>query len=194
MAQQITNLEQMLDRIDRAADAGEQVSLGAIVKTIGSRSFGPLLLMVGIILVSPLSGIPGMATTMAALILLIAFQMLFRREYFWLPRWLLARSIARTKFCKAIEWLRRPARFIDRWVHPRLALFIEGFSKYVVAIFCIVIAAVMPVMEFVPFSASTAGVALAAFGLSLIAHDGLLALFAFMATATTFGLVVYKLL
>jgi hypothetical protein len=194
MARQITNLEQMLDRIDRAADAGEQVSLGAIVKAIGSRSFGPLLLMAGVILFSPLSGIPGMATTMAVLILLIAFQMLFRREYFWLPRWLLARSMARTKFCKAIEWLRRPARAVDRWLHPRLLLFIDGFSKYIVAIFCIVIAAVLPIMEFVPFSASTAGVALTAFGLSLIAHDGLLALLAFLATATTFGLIVHKLL
>jgi hypothetical protein len=194
MAREITNLEQMLDRIDRAADVGEQVSLGAIVKAIGSRSFGPLLLMVGIILFSPLSGIPGMATIMAALILLIAIQMILRREYFWLPRWLLARSIARTKFCKALEWLQRPARFIDRLVHPRLAFFIQGFSKYIVAIFCIVIAAGMPMMEFVPFSASTAGVALAAFGLALIAHDGLLALLAFVATAITSGLVVYNLL
>ena len=117
MARKITNLEQMFDRFDRAADKGEEVSLGAVVKAIGSRSFGPLFLMVGLVLFSPLNGIPGMATIMAALILLIGVQMMFRREYFRLPHWLLARSIARTKFCKAIGWLRRPARCIDRWVH-----------------------------------------------------------------------------
>ena len=163
------------------------------LKTIGSRSFGPLLLLVGIVLVSPLSGIPGMATSMAALLLLIAVQMLFRREYFWLPRWLLARSIARTKFCKAIEWLQAPARSIDHWLHPRLLFFVDGFSKYMVAIFCILIAAGMPIMELVPFSATTAGVAVATFGLSLISHDGLLALLAFLSTALTLGLVIYKL-
>ncbi len=58
-----------------------------------------------------------------------------------------------------------------------------------VAIFCIVIAAGMPLMKLVPFSATTAGVALAAFGLALIAHDGLLALLAFLATAIALGLV-----
>ena len=83
--------------------------------------------MVGLVLFSLLSGIPGMATIMAALILLIAVQMTFRREYLRLTHWLLARSIARTKFCKAIVWLRRPARCIDRWVHPRLVFFIEVF-------------------------------------------------------------------
>jgi hypothetical protein len=36
----------------------------------------------------------------------------------------------------------------------------------------------MPVMEVIPFSASGAGAALTAFGLALIAHDGLTALFA----------------
>ena len=52
----------------------------------------------------------------------------------------------------------------------------------------------MPLMELVPFSATTAGVALAAFGLAVIAHDGLLALLAFLATAIALGLVTQKLL
>jgi hypothetical protein len=51
----------------------------------------------------------------------------------------------------------------------------------------------MPAMELVPFSANGAGAALTAFGLSLIAHDGLLALLAFVFTAMTFGLVLYNL-
>lgn len=49
-------------------------------------------------------------------------------------------------------------------------------------------------MEFVPFSATGAGAALTAFGLALIAHDGLLALIAFLFTALTFGVVIYALL
>ena len=46
----------------------------------------------------------------------------------------------------------------------------------------------MPVMEAIPFSANLAGIALTAFGLAVIAHDGLLALIAFAATAA--GVVV----
>jgi hypothetical protein len=48
----------------------------------------------------------------------------------------------------------------------------------------------MPVMEVIPFSASGAGAALTAFGLALIARDGLTALFALIFTVTTGGLIL----
>jgi len=190
----IKNLQQMLDRIEASAKDEERISLGQIVEAVGSRSFGPLLLMAGVIMASPLTGIPSVPTSMGIVVLLIATQLLFRRQHFWLPRWLLQRSIAADKFTKGIEWLRPYARFIDRWLRPRLPLFTEGISIYIIALACIAIAASMPLMELVPFSAHIAGLALTAFGLSLIARDGLLALLAFVATAVTFGLVIYSLL
>lgn len=194
MTQEIKNLEQMLDRIENSADGRDSVSLGMIVEAVGARSFGPLLLMVGVVMTSPLSGIPSIPTSMGLLVLLIAVQLLLRRQHFWLPRWLLKRSLSRGKLRKGIKWLRRPARFIDRWLRPRLPVFIDGISTYLVAIVCIVIAACMPIMELVPFSAHGAGVALSAFGLSLIARDGLLALLAFLSTAISFGVLIYQLL
>lgn len=59
---------------------------------------------------------------------------------------------------------------------------------------CVLIAVAMPPMELVPFTATGAGAALTAFGLSLIAHDGLVALLAFAFTATTLALVMYRFL
>jgi hypothetical protein len=97
MTRDVTSLEQVLDRIDRAADDQEQVSVGMIVEAVGSRSFGPLLLLAGVVMVSPLSGIPGMPTTKDVLVLLVAWQLLFGRRCCWLPQWLLTRSIARDK-------------------------------------------------------------------------------------------------
>ena len=194
MTQEITNLEQMLDRIDSSADHQGRVSLNAIIEAVGSRSFGPLLLMAGIIMVSPLSGMPGVPTTMGLLVLLIAGQLLFRRRHFWLPRWLLKRSIAKAKLRKGVNWLRPPARFIDGWLRPRLPIFTQGACIKVISLVCAVIAVTMPIMELVPFSAHSAGIALTAFGLSLIARDGLLALLAILVTAMTFGLIVYAFL
>ncbi len=130
---------------------------------------------------------------MAVLVLLIAGQLLFGRKHFGLPGWLLKRSVAKDKLGKALEWLRRPARFIDRGLRPRPTLFTRSPGIYFVAVVCAVIALAMPAMEFIPFSASGAGAALTAFGLSLIAHDGLLALLAFVFTTVTFGLVIYNL-
>lgn len=194
MVQELTNLEGLLDRIGNAARDLDRVTLGAVVEAIGSRAFGPLLVMVGIILVSPLSGIPGVPTTMGIVVMLIAMQLLLRRKKFWLPDWLLRRSIARNRLDKSIAWLRTPACFIDRWLRPRLTILTRGFGVFPIPIICIIIAVSLPVMELVPFSATSAGFILTAFGLSLISHDGFLALVAFILTAITFVFVVYYFL
>ena len=192
--QNVTSLEQLLERIGEADGDGDRISLGAIVEAVGRRSFGPLLLLAGLVTLSPIGDIPGTPTIMAVLVLLIAGQLLFRRKHFWLPRWLLARSVAQSKLRKAIGWLRKPARFTDRALRPRLGLFTQNGAIYAIAIVCIVIAFAMPAMEVVPFSATGAGAALTAFGLALIAEDGLLALIAFLFTALTLGVVIHALL
>ncbi|WP_136523331.1 exopolysaccharide biosynthesis protein [Geomonas ferrireducens] len=192
MAREINNLQDMLDRINQSADDEGRVSLGQIVESVGDRSFGPLLLMVGVIAASPISGMPGVPTTMGIFILLIAGQLFFRREHFWLPKWVLRRSLAKEKVHTAVQWLRPSARFIDRWLRPRMSALIQGGSTYLISFVCAVIAVVMPMMELVPFSAHGAGLALTAFGLALISRDGLLALIAFAVTAVSFGVVIYQ--
>ena len=194
MEQDLKNLEGLLDRIRKSAGDLDRVTLGSIVEAIGSRSFGPLLLMVGLILVSPLSGIPGMPTVMGLVVMLFAIQLLLRRRHFWLPGWMLGWSLARNKLEKSLDWLRTPACFIDRWLRPRLTFLTHGFGIFPIPVICIVIAATLPLMELVPFSATSAGAILAAFGLSLISHDGFLALLAFILTGLTFAFVLYYLL
>jgi hypothetical protein len=192
---EITNLRQLLDRIEDAAEDSERIRLGEILDIVGRRSFGPLLLLAGVATLAPLIGdIPGVPTIIATIILLLAVQLLFGRDRFWLPRWLLERSVASDKLAKAIGWLRRPAGFIDRLLRPRITVLTEGPAVRVIAVVCILIAAAMPVMELVPFSANGAGAALAAFGLSIIGHDGLLALLAFTFTAGTMAVVGFNVL
>jgi hypothetical protein len=86
-----------------------------------------------------------------------------------------------------------PARFVDRFIRPRLPVFVEGRALYIIGFMCGAIALALPPMEFVPFTASGAGAALTAYGLALIAHDGLLALFAFAITASASAVVAFAL-
>ncbi len=192
---EIADLQQLLDRIGNAAGDSGQVSLRAITEELGSRSFGPLLLLAGLVTLAPLIGdIPGVPTLMALIVLLVAGQLLVGCRHLWLPRWLLDRSVARGKVETALSWMRRPARWIDRLVRPRLSVLVNGPGVYAIALVCVVIAAATPPMEFVPFTANGAGIALTAFGLALIARDGLMALLALAFTAATLGAVVYGLL
>lgn len=189
------NLQTLLDQVETAAHGSESVSLEQIMEAVGQRSFGPILVVAGLVVLAPLIGdIPGVPTMMAAFVLLVAVQVLMGRRRLWLPQWLLNRSIASTKLEKAVGWLRKPARFVDRLLRPRLEGLTHRVGIYATAILCIVIAAALPPMELVPFSANAAGIALTALGLALIANDGLVAVVAFLISSVTIGVVIYYLL
>lgn len=190
MNQPLQSLEQLLERVNELTRDNDQVSIGMVVKSIGSRSFGPLLMLIGITLFSPLSGVPGMSVFMGSFVLLIAVQMLIGKKQFWLPSYILNRSIERSKLHKAIRWLNKPARSIDRVLKPRLTFLIHNGASYGIASLCTVVGLCMPFMELVPFSSSAAGLALLLLGLALVVHDGLLVLLALVVFTTTFTLIV----
>lgn len=194
MEQPNENIEQVLSRIAQAADERQRVTMAVIMKHIGRRSFGPLLLLVGLILTSPLSGIPGMAIAMGFFLLLIAGQLLLGLDRFWVPRWLLDRSIERRKLDQALEWLRPPSRFFDRFLRVRLTGLVHRQGIYAIALVSFVIALVLPFLEMIPFSSSGAGFVVAIFGMAIVSQDGLLALLAFALTAVLAWLLFTNLL
>jgi hypothetical protein len=184
---EITTLQQLLDRLDQAATC-DRVDVECMIEAVGRSSFGALLLLGGLVTLSPLDIIPGIPTIIALAVFIVCVQLLAGRRRFWLPAWVLRRALNRERFRRAVRWLRKPARLGDRLVRPRLTALASDAAVKVIAVGCMVVAMAMPVMEVVPFSANLAGVALTAFGLAVIAHDGLLALIAFAATAA--GVVV----
>lgn len=194
MAAKLTNLEQLLDLLDEAREGQDTVSMERLMDTIGRRSFGPLLLLIGVILVSPLSGIPGLPSTMGVAVFLLSLQMLLRRKHIWLPGWILRRSVSQQKLGKAAGWMRRPARFIDRLLRQRLSFLVDGPASWPLALLSLLLAVTLPLMEPVPFAASSAGVALTCIGLAMIAHDGLLALIAYTTVLGVAGLIAYNFL
>lgn len=194
MDTEITSLQQLLEKIAEIDDRNDPVLLENVLQKTGRRSFGPMLLVAGLITGAPLIGdIPGVPTLMGLLVLLTAGQLLLGRREVWLPRFMLNRSIGHANLQKVLKRLDRPARFLDRLFRPRLMFMSSGPGAYVIAIACVLVAAVMPMMEAIPFSANGAAAALIAFGLALIARDGYLALFALLVTGTTFGVVIYQL-
>ena len=190
---EITTLQQLVDRLDKAA-TGERINVECMMEAVGRSSFGALLLLGGMVTLSPLDIVPGIPTLIALAVLIICAQLLAGRRHFWLPKWVLRRSISCQRFRRALAWLKRPARFGDRLVRPRLTALATDAAVKVIAVGCIVVALAMPVMEVVPFSANLAGIALTAFGLAVIAHDGLLALVAFAATAAGVIVIATQLL
>lgn len=195
MSKEVSNLEELIEKIKKADGEGDEVSFDDILDKIGRRSFAPLLLLAGTITLAPIIGdIPGVPMIMGIFVLLTTGQLLFGREHFWLPDWILNRSAEKEKIEKGINWLQKPAKFIDKWSKPRLTVFTQGTGHYVIAAVCFLIALAMPVMEIIPFSANLAGIAFTLFGLSLITRDGILAILALIFALGTFGIVVFGIL
>ncbi len=184
------NLGDLLQRISQVAADRDDVYLVTIMEALGTRSFGPVLLLIGVILVSPLSGLPGMPTTMGVGLALISLQLLLGREAFWLPRWLLNRYVPSDRLQRALQWLDRPARFIDWWLRPRLPMLASNSGAMFIAVICLLLALAMPMMELVPFSATAAGLAVVAFGLALVAIDGLFVLLGVLYLMTVASLAI----
>jgi hypothetical protein len=187
---EVHSVGEVLDRIDHAADTDGQTSFSDVLKTVGDRSFGPLLLLAGLVMLAPVIGdIPGVPVLMGFVVILTAAQFVFHRKHIWLPGWLLRRSVKAEKIRKAVSWLRPVGRFVDRWSKRRLVKVTHGAGFIVIAVACIVIAAATPLMEIVPMSANLAGLAITAFGLALIVSDGLIGIFALAFSAATFFLI-----
>lgn len=188
----LTNIEQLLDRIRSSTEGKDRVSVGDILEAVGKRSFGPVVLVAGLITIAPLIGdIPGIPTLLGMVVLLTLGQLMFRRHHIWLPNWITARNIQRDKLTKGLDWLHKPARILDKLTRPRLVFLVEGPGLYVMAALCIAVALAMPAMEIIPFSANGGGAALMAFGLAIIASDGVVALIATIVTAVT-GWVIFS--
>lgn len=64
-------------------------------------------------------------------------------------------------------------------------------GSYLIGTSALMDALVMPILEFIPFSATLAGAALTAFGLALIARDDYLAILSLAATAGVMSLIAY---
>lgn len=184
------SLTAMLDHIEEACADRETIRIADIREAIGTRSFGPLLLLLGVILISPLAGVPGVPTVFAVVIILIVGQLLIGRESFWLPSFVLRREVASKRVAGAVRFLKKPARFVDRLVSRRLSVLTRKPFVYAIALACVGLACLMPPLEFIPFANVTTAAGITAFGLSLIARDGLLALIAFGLTMLSLWLVV----
>ena len=182
----------VLDRAQHAA-GGDEVSIARLIDALGRASHSAVMLMAALIVVTPLSGIPGLSGTGGVIIALMAGQMIFGRRSLWLPGWVLRRKVSGTKFCQGLAWLRRPARFIDRHTRARWGLLLRRPGQIAVESLCLLCGAAMPFLELVPFSSSILASAVALLSVALVVRDGAVALAGLVLIGGAFGTAGYLL-
>lgn len=190
---QSPTLSTMLDLLDELASSRHFVSVEQMLETTGQTSFGPMLLIPGLVVISPVGGMPGVPTLVALLVAISAVQLVVGRSYIWLPRWLLKRKAPQKHLKRAIAFMRPIARFSEKIVRERMRWMTGTVGTRIVAGCCLFICLLMPPLEVVPFANSMCGVALSLFGMGLIARDGILTSLAFFSSIAAFAALAIKL-
>ena len=177
----------ILDELADTARERERVEVGTLVEAFGHRGYGALLLVPALIEVSPVGGIPGVPTALAAIVVLFAVQIVMGRDHMWLPDVIERRSVDADGLGKAVERMRPVAGRLDRWFHGRLQGLVRRPFTQIAAGACALLALTVPPLEVVPFASTAPMGAIAAFGLALLVRDGALMLVAIGLSALAVG-------
>ncbi|MBI1186965.1 MAG: exopolysaccharide biosynthesis protein [Alphaproteobacteria bacterium] len=170
---EVRNLESLIDAINEEAGKSH-LTLRELLEVTGHRTYGPLLLLIGLIAISPLTIVPGSTSIVAALTLLIAGQMAIGMKRPWLPGAALRLSFPSDNLRPFLEKVRPWARRIDVVLRPRLSFLASPPFVYLIALFVLAAAIITFPLSLIPFAPIVPGMAIVLFGLGITAKDGLL--------------------
>ena len=184
------SLTRLLDSLEAAART-ETVSVQDILNEIGDRSIMPIVLVIALLLVSPLSGIPGLPTLSSIIILMVMTQALLQRRHLWLPAVLRNRSVPSDRLKRAVARMRRPALWIDRHSHPRLRILTSGPLRVLTLLACLLVPMIWPFLELLPFVTSIGAGAVALMSFGLLTRDGLYVLWGYVVVGAMAGTIAW---
>ena len=145
---------------------GDAVALGWLLGSLGDRSFGILLLLLGAI-----GSFPGGSVPAGIVILFPAGQMILGRHGPILPGFLAARAFPRQRLGAALRRIVPPLRFLERFIRPRWRGPFQT-TKRVVGFVTLILAAML--FAPVPLSNVPPGLVIVLLSFAYLEEDGLL--------------------
>lgn len=158
----------------------EDVTLEQVVGAFEQTGFAALVIVPAAAVVTPLSGIPLFSSVCGLTIALIAVQWLVGRKQVWLPSWLQRQSLKGQRIHRAMTRIKPLAHWLDSHSNERLRLLFHPPFRMLLPFACLILGALMPLLELVPFSSSLLGAAICLIAFSRLTRDGLYALLALL--------------
>lgn len=183
----------LLERLRRAAERREALTVEQLLESIGARAFGPLLLIPGLLMLTPLAGVPTVPSAMAAFVVLVGSQLLAGKKSPWLPKWLGSRRVESQRLLQAIDFLKPAARWLDRIFRPRWKLMVSKPARFLAGCLAVLLALSVPPLELVPMAALIPGFAIALLGIALTTRDGLLMTLSLLSVTVGSGVALSNL-
>lgn len=192
-----TPLQSILEHVELSMEGEPSVDLKTVVEGFGQRSFGPVMILCGLCMMTPLGAIPGLPAAFGLIVIVFAIQLLFRRPTPWMPEILRKVKIPADKLIFVRRKTQPILAKIDNVIRPRLLWATLGPMQVLAALMAIVVSATFVPLGAVPFGVVPSAFIVGLLGLGITARDGVVILFAMAlgigALAGT-GLLIVKLL
>ncbi len=180
--------------LEDIARSNDQISVRAVIDEFGSRSFAPFMLILALIGALPTGGIPGVPTTIAVIIALVAGQLAFGRDSIWVPGFIADRSVPADKLSGATDKLESVASILDGLAKERMQWLTGDIALRLVGAVIVLLCCFIPPLELLPFAAVVPFAAIAVLSLALIVRDGLAVLIGGAAALGAVAMGVYWLI
>lgn len=160
------------------------VPLSRLLRTLGARGHGPIILVLSVLMMLPTGLIPMMPVAIGMLLALTAIQMIVGGRGVSVPARLGRVTIPPETLAAALRRIAPLSRRLGRVLHPRFALLVHGaLPLFAIALILLASAAVMIVFGAIPGLPFLLCIPALLFGLGLTAGDGVFVLLGFAATA-----------
>lgn len=172
-------LESILNTARDAVD-GTETDLKTLVEAFGDRAFGPVMILCGMFMMTPLGAIPGLPAAFGLIVIVFALQLLFRREHPWMPEILRNIKISDSKLEKTRKVIAPILNRIDNVIHPRLPWMTSGPAQILTALLAILLSITLVPLGMVPFGVVAPAFIIGLLGLGITARDGVLIILGFI--------------
>lgn len=169
---QYPKTSEILFELAKVEKLPKSISYGEILKTLGLRAFGILVIFFSIPSLLPFSAIPGISFLFSLPIAFFALEMILGHKSFWLPENLSKRTISRSKVSHMIKKVYPYLLKIEKFTQPRLSFMAAApFDRMnALIIFSLCLLLMLPI----PFSNFIIGSMIILISLGIMEKDGLL--------------------
>ena len=171
-------LQSILDHVDDVI-VDESADLKSIIESFGDRAFGPVMLLSGLFMLTPLGAIPMVPAAFGFVVITFAVQLLMRRQTPWMPQVLAKVKVSSARVKKVKAKATPVLAKIDGIIRPRMQWAARGPFQVLAALIAIILSMAMVPLGAVPFAVCIPGFVLGLLGLGITARDGIMMIIAF---------------
>lgn len=169
----MTALKETISNISHSCE-GNHVNVGDVADSIEAPAFGILLLLPALIVILPISIIPGVSSLCAAVAVFTACHILFGREVLWLPEKIRNIYFNGDRMTLILRKMNGVAKKLDRFSKPRFTFMTGGVAGKLVSAAVVILASATIILGFIPLVDIFLMLPIVFFGLGSYTRDGLI--------------------